>query len=129
MRIMLDTNVLVSAALYPNSKPALAVLRATQKHSLLICSYVMEELNSVFARKFPHKTKQLEVFLSKLSYELCDTPDINHNTPEMRDADDRPILQAAIDADVDVILTGDDDFHSLSLERPQIISPTEFLKD
>jgi|GEM_PF-6275451 len=56
MRIMLDTNVLVSSVLFPNSKTSLAVSLASQKHTLLVCTYVLDEVQSVFARKFPDKT-------------------------------------------------------------------------
>jgi len=63
-----------------------------------------------------------------LAYELCYTPKISDRTPEMRDENDRPILQAAIDAEVDAILTGDKDFHVLDIEHPLILSPADFLE-
>jgi len=122
---MLDTNIMVSAALYPNSKVSLALTRAMQNHTLIVCTYVLEELQSVFKHKFPHKLAQLDTFLSKLAFDLCYTPRINPDTPHMRDENDRPILQSAIDAEADAILTGDDDFHSLNLDRPIIISPAK----
>ena len=127
MRIMLDTNILVSAALFPSSKTALAAERSMREHTLIICTYALEEVQAVFARKFPDKTASLDAFLSKLAYELCYTPRVGADTPEMRDEDDRPILQAAIDADVDIILTGDADFHALNLEHPITIKPADFL--
>jgi putative PIN family toxin of toxin-antitoxin system len=126
---MIDTNVMVSAALFPQSKVALALSRAMQSHTLVVCTYALEELQDVFQRKFPNKIGRLNAFLSNLVYELCRTPKINANTPEMRDEDDRPILQAAIDAEVDAILSGDDDFHAMNIERPRIISPSYFLND
>jgi putative PIN family toxin of toxin-antitoxin system len=128
MRIMLDTNVLVSAAIQPNSKTARALWQAMQEHTLIVCTYVLDELQDVFARKFPGQKAQLDSFLSKMAYELCYTPRVNPNTPTMRDEDDRPILQAAIDAEADAILTGDGDFHALALDRPIILSPADFLK-
>ncbi len=126
MRIAVDTNILVSAALFPNSKTATALFKAMQEHTLLICTYVMEEAQDVFARKFPHKAAHLDILLSKLAYELCYTPNVKADTPDMRDEDDRPILQAAIDAEADAILTGDNDFRALDIERPAIISPADF---
>ena len=126
MRIIVDTNVLVSAALFPNSKTELALFAAMREHTLLICTYVLEEAQSVFVRKFPHKLTQLDILLSKLAYEICYTPQVKASTPGMRDENDRPILQAAIDAEADIILTGDNDFHALGLERPLILSPAEF---
>ncbi len=127
MRIMLDTNVVISAALFPNSKTALAVLKAMREHTLLVCTYVIAEAQDVFARKFPNKTANLDAFLSKTAYELCYTPRVSAATPEMRDEDDRPILQSAIDAEADMILTGDNDFHALDIERPMIVTPADYL--
>ena len=124
---MLDTNVLVSAALFPKSKTSLALERAMREHTLIICTYVLEEVQSVFSRKFPDKMARLDLFLSKLAYELCYTAQISDGTPNMRDENDRPILQAAIDTEADAILSGDGDFHALNIERPIIISPADFL--
>ena len=128
MRIMLDTNILVSAALYQKSQTALALSQAMREHTLIICTYVLEELQFVFSRKFPDRTANLDSFLSKLAYELCYTPNTSINTPTMRDKDDMPILQAAIDVGADAILTGDKDFHALDIVNPIILSPADLLR-
>ena len=39
-----------------------------------------------------------------------------------------PILYSSIMADVDVFVTGDKDFDDLNLEKPEILTPAEFLK-
>lgn len=124
---MIDTNILVSAALFPNSKTEAALFTAMREHMIIICTHVLDEVQSVFARKFPHKTAQLDVLLSKLTYDICYTPKITGSTPAMRDENDRPILQAAIDTDADIILTGDKDFHALDMERPMFFTPADFL--
>jgi len=121
---MLDTNILVSASIYPSGKVAAALSRAAQRHTLVICTHVIEELESVFERKFPHKIEQLDTFISALAHEICGTPKVNDSTPAMRDEDDRPIIQAAIEANVDAILTGDEDFYTLDIERPMILRPS-----
>ena len=128
MRIMVDTNILVSAILNHNSIAAQALSKAVREHSLVICSYVIEELSDVFMRKFPDKLGKLDAFLLNLDYELCETHSVSSDTPDMRDEDDRPILQSAIDTEADVILTGDDDFHALEVESPIIISPGDLLR-
>ena len=46
----------------------------------------------------------------------------------IRDAKDQPILNAAIIADVDVILTGDKDFLSLDIEHPRCMNVAQFLE-
>ena len=128
MRIMVDTNILVSAALFPSSKVALSLSSASQEHTLIICDYVLEELATVFNRKFPDKTTHIDDFLSKLAYEFCNACGVKLDTPEMRHEDDRPILQAVIDAKADVILTGDNDFHALDVVYLRIISPAELME-
>jgi len=126
---MPDTNVLISVALFPNSISTQALHEAMNEHTLVICTYIIAELEEVFNRKFPDKINHLRAYMSKLAYELCPTPIVTADTPAMRDEDDRPILQAAIDENVDVILTCDKDFHALDIIRPRIVQPSEFLKN
>jgi predicted nucleic acid-binding protein len=45
----------------------------------------------------------------------------------MRDIYDYPILATAILEDIDVLITGDKDFAAVDIERPEILTPTEFL--
>lgn len=47
---------------------------------------------------------------------------------KMRDKKDQPILNAAVIADVDIIITGDKDFLCLDLERPKCITAAQFLE-
>ena len=46
---------------------------------------------------------------------------------KIRDPKDRPILRAALDANVDLFLTGDKDFLESSVTDPRIISVPDFL--
>ncbi|QNB47662.1 putative toxin-antitoxin system toxin component, PIN family [Thermanaerosceptrum fracticalcis] len=129
MRIMIDTNVLISAILFPGSSPTITLQKVIEKHNLVLCSHIIDEVHIVFERKFPEKIKNLERFLSKLSYELVYTPlDIEMNKyPQIRDNGDLPILVSAILADVDIIITGDKDFQSIEIEKPIVLTPREFL--
>ena len=47
---------------------------------------------------------------------------------QIRDIKDRPILRAAIHANVDILLTGDKDFLESGIKTPLILTPAEFLK-
>jgi len=129
MRIMIDTNVIVSAILFPNSQLSELVEKVTDKYTLVLCSHIIEELHELFNRKFKGKAKILEKFLHKLSYELFYTPtEINKSKfPAVRDKEDLPIIVSAITADVDLIITGDKDFFEVILDKPEIITPREFL--
>lgn len=61
-----------------------------------------------------------------MSYELI--PAAYHAEKLIRDVKDQPILNAAIIADVDVILTGDKDFLSLDMEHPRCMNVAQFLE-
>ena len=55
MRIMLDTNILISAALFPNGRAAQAFFKALSvPYQPIVCDYVVDELHRKFEEKFPH---------------------------------------------------------------------------
>lgn len=130
MRIMIDTNVLISSILFPNSSLSLLIWDVTGKHELILCSHIIDEIHVVFERKFRDKTKYLEDFLSELTYELIYTPkEFNRKKyPNIRDEKDLPILVSAIIGNIDIFITGDKDFQNLDLELPEILTPQEYLK-
>jgi len=128
MRVMLDTNIIVSAALFPDSKLSQRVLELSDLYRLVICDKVVAELRAVIERKFPGKEQICEQFLRKLDYEFALTPtDIDPDIyPNIRDKKDYPILAAAIIADVDIFISGDADFIATDVERPEIMTIAVF---
>lgn len=127
MRILVDTNVLFSALLFPRLKPAQALLAVAEHHEMVLCDRNITEFRDILARKAPQYLPDAEVLLAELSYELI--PGVDHAEKLIRDAKDQPILNAAIVYDVDRILTGDKDFLSLDLERPRCMTVAQFLED
>ena len=129
MRVMIDTNIFISAILFPGSLPAELVEKVLEKHTLVLCSQIIEELHEVFNRKFKNKKEELEKFLTHLSYELVYTPEKidEEKYPKIRDEKDLPILASAILADLDYFVTGDKDFFDLDIDRPKIITAKEFI--
>ena len=55
MRIMLDTNVLISALLFPGIRMDTMMNNIFMEHQLVLSSYVVEELNRVVQRNFRGK--------------------------------------------------------------------------
>lgn len=127
MRILVDTNILFSALLFPNSKPLQALLHVANNHTIVLCDKNISEIREIVDRKKPDLSQAVEVFLAELSYELI--PAVSNITTKIRDTKDQPILNAAILADVDLIITGDKDFLSLDLEHPKCITAAQFLTD
>jgi putative PIN family toxin of toxin-antitoxin system len=128
MRIMTDTNILISAILFPSSKAKRILERIVVEHQLVLCSYIIDELHRVFERKFWNKIEVLEPFLSELSFELVYTPKrfATDDYPSIRDRNDLPILVSAILSDIDIFITGDKDFHAVDIEKPQIVTLKDF---
>lgn len=126
MRILADTNILFSALLFPASRPAQALIHITRNHELYLSDQNITELKDILSRKRPDKLPELNSFLSELSFTLI--PAVYSQNVTMRDVKDQPILNAAIVEDVDIILTGDKDFLSLGLERPECLSVAEFFE-
>lgn len=126
MKILIDTNILISTVLFSNSKPAKALLHTSEYHDMILCDRNIYELRKVLARKAPNSLPDAEVLLAELSYELI--PASYHAEKLIRDAKDQPILNAAIVADVDIILTGDKDFLSLDMKHPTCMTAAQFLQ-
>ena len=125
MRILIDTNVLFSALLFPGSKPAKALLHVAEVHEIVLCDRNIAELREILHRKAPKLLPDADVLLAEMSYELI--PAVNHAEKLIRDAKDQPILNAAIVSDVDIILTGDKDFLCLDMEHPKCMTVAQFL--
>jgi putative PIN family toxin of toxin-antitoxin system len=125
---MVDTNILVSAALFRDG-PVSAVLKGIMsRYDLCVCTFSLEELFIVFERKFKHKMGDLDEFLRELSFDLIYSPLEIEKTriPLIRDEKDYPILASAMDADIDVVVSGDKDFGCVDCERPEILTPSRF---
>ena len=132
MKVLIDTNILISAALSNRGTPYQAFVKAVSypNHGL-VCEQNIDEMRRIFNRKFPKKLQALDHFLSLalLTLEVVPTPIEKYASEEMiRDVNDRPILRAALYANVDIILTGDKDFLESGLKNPKIISAAEFVQ-
>ena len=131
MRVLIDTNVLISAALSGKGTPFQAYVKAASypNHGL-ICEQNVDEMKRIFNKKFPNRLAALDKFLSLalMTLELVPIPtDEDMSESQIRDVNDRPILMAAIHANADVLLTGDKDFLESGVKHPAILTPAEFL--
>ena len=70
MKILIDTNILFSALLFPNSKPAKALMHTAKNHEMYLSDRNIAELKEILKRKKPELLPDAEVLLSAMSYEL-----------------------------------------------------------
>lgn len=61
LRIMLDTNILISTAIFSSSKMLAVIEYIKENHYLVLSFYVLDELNTVVKRKFINKYGKVEV--------------------------------------------------------------------
>ncbi|MDR1111237.1 MAG: putative toxin-antitoxin system toxin component, PIN family [Deltaproteobacteria bacterium] len=121
---MADTNIFISTLLFPNSLPAKVLRHIANNHELVLCDHIVVEIRDVVSRKRPDLLADVDVLLAQLSYEPVIAP--TEPSKLIPDPKDQPILNAAIMAGVDVIVSGDKHFLKLDLERPKAMTPSEF---
>jgi predicted nucleic acid-binding protein len=125
MRVMVDSNVIISAVYNPSSKPAAAVRGVCENHELVLCEHIIAECHDVVGRKFPQHAPMLVRLFATLGYTLAAAPQGGAVLPVPKDA---PILNAAIAGDVDIIISGDAHFLNLELQRPKVMTPAQYIE-
>ena len=134
MRVLMDTNVLVSTAIKPLGKPAQIFQRAATRFELLCSEYILEELAEVLVR--PHLQKKYKDLLAPERRErfialvrfLAVMVDAQTRLDMVSDEDDNKILAGAVDGRADFLVSGDP--HLLKLRQYggcKIVSPAQFL--
>jgi predicted nucleic acid-binding protein len=98
------------------------------EHKLVLSSFVVDELKFIVQRKFPAKVKVVDRLLLKMSYDLVYTPEeIDETLFCIRDMKDYPVLYTAVIENVDILITGDKDFAGIEIEKPEILTPADFM--
>ena len=130
MRIMLDTNVLISTILFNSYKLKAIINYICDYHKLVLSTYILDELEYVTIRKCSNKLIEMYDFISSLPYEVEYTPEYAFDKLEieMRDSKDLPVLYSAIMSKVDILITGDKDFEGIIVDGLEIIKPNDFYK-
>ena len=132
MRVILDTNVLISGLMFPGSTPGRAVAAWVEgRFDLVVPVGQLEEIGRVLA--YPKIRKILRWddetigrFLRQI-YLRADVVEQRGPGVQVRDPDDLHVLQALAGGASDLLVTGDADLLTLR-ERYRIETPTEFVK-
>jgi putative PIN family toxin of toxin-antitoxin system len=130
-RIVIDTNVFVSATMLRHSIPRQTVDRVLDSGIVLLSEATLAELAEVLSRpKFDvyASVGERALFLRQVSQSAEFIP-IIQTVRECRDPDDDRILEVALNGCADVIVTGDEDLLSMNPWREiKIVSPVDYLK-
>ena len=131
-RVVLDANVLISAALSPNGTPR-AVVEAVRSAGgvLLFSRETFDELRTRFLRpKFDNYVSRegRTVYLAQLQT-ISEWVSISGATLECRDPEDDKLLETALTGKADCLVTGDSDLLVMSPFRHiPILQPVAFLE-
>ncbi|MFT3776796.1 MAG: putative toxin-antitoxin system toxin component, PIN family [Ottowia sp.] len=129
--IVLDTNLLVSAALLPGSPSAQALTQAVLTHELAFSDDTWDELHEVlhrprFDRYFPH-AGQRSGYLHALA-RAARWHHVVSTVTDYRDPRDNKFLALALDARATTIVSGDSDLLCLHPWRGiAIVRPSAFV--
>jgi putative PIN family toxin of toxin-antitoxin system len=129
---VLDTNVLVSAALFRQSKPAQVFRKVLGAGNLLVSVETLEELRGVLNRKKLERYLTLEDkrdFLAVL-VRRSSLIEPSLKIAACRDPKDNQILELAVSGQADFIITGDNDLLVLNpFQNIRILTPDTWLQN
>ncbi len=133
LRVVLDTNVLLSGIAYPASVPG--KIMAAWRHGsveVLLSTYILDELRRVLPRltqRHGLTLAEIDDFVDALSMLAEVIEPLPGADPDLRDAADQPVLGTLLAAlatsGVDYLITGDKDLLALA-ERHPIVAPAMF---
>lgn len=111
MRYVLDTNVIVSALLAENGKPAWVFQYALRHGKILLSHDALSELEEVLGREKFRKyisLKRCQEFIVAFA-KLAERVEVIENITECADPKDNKFLELAVSGKADFIITGDAD--------------------
>jgi putative PIN family toxin of toxin-antitoxin system len=129
-RVVLDTNVLISAVLSPLGKPFACLAWVLDNATLIVSRELLDELETRLARpkfrKYVDDSRRRafveDLGLSAVQVELAGAVSV------CRDPDDNKLLEIAVAGRADYLVTGDRDLLVISLfQGTPIVTPSRFI--
>lgn len=129
VRVVLDTNILISAIGFGGAPRAALLLAIQEKIKGVISPVLLIELIEVINKKFPKLIPDLLGIEASINESfLIVQPKKSLNI--VRDIDDNKVLEAAVEGRCDFIITGDQDLLELGMFKGiKIVTPAQFLEE
>lgn len=127
VRVVLDTNIIISAILCGGKPDKVLNLVLEEKITAIISPVLTSELKEVFSKKFPLSEADCKLAFKNIE-ESFEVVQPEKKIDVLRDKDDNRVLEAAIEGDCAYIITGDKDLLELrSYKKIKIITASDFL--
>jgi putative PIN family toxin of toxin-antitoxin system len=129
MRVLLDTNVIVSAV--TTRGLCSDVFRAVlSDHDLVTCRKILHEIQRILRSKFSVPAELIAEYVELLSHDAIMAEPGDMAVVQIKDRDDVEIIAAAITGAVDVLVTGDAELQALtSIQGVRVLSPRAFWEE
>jgi len=129
VKVIFDSNVLLSAGIFPNGKAAKVVDYVAAQYTIVLSNTIIDEVKRVVNEKFAASLPCFEKFLAKLTYEYAYVPEkvILDSKLEISDPDDKHILVSAVFSGSDVLITGDKHFFERKYDEIEVLTPSDFM--
>jgi putative PIN family toxin of toxin-antitoxin system len=130
MRVVLDTNVLVSALIFPGGAPWKVLQEATRGAIQNTTSeFILEELHRTLTLKFRRDKSFVEDSLFLIRYLSLMLPEPARMPDVPVEESDLPVVACAVEADAKYLVTGDKGILAARAYRSlKFISVNEFLR-
>ena len=129
MKVVLDTNVLISAIMFGGKSRDILEMGISGKIKIAVSQDILKELAGVLVDK---KFQAPKSFVQQIIHELTEIAEVVIVTEKItvikNDSDDNCILECAVSAKADYIVSGDSDLLILKyFKKIKILSPSDFL--
>jgi putative PIN family toxin of toxin-antitoxin system len=135
MKVVVDVNVLISALLWGGTPRKILILAQNNQISIFASPDLFQELENTLKRtKFQAKIKSLGLTVEDILdaatevLQSCSNISLDIDISQLRDIKDYHILAAAVSAQADFLITGDQDLLVLNqFAEILIMTPADFL--
>jgi len=128
LRLVLDTNIVVSAALKPEGLPrTILILAITKPARLYVSPAVLAEYRQVLSRPELHIRRGLRHQLLQLVRSRSYSVIPNRRFQVTQDPDDNKFLECADAAGADYLITGNQRHFPKFWKKTKVITPREFI--
>lgn len=129
VKVVLDTNVLISAIAFGGKPEEVLNLVLEEKIIGLTSPILLAEFKEVYRKKFQLRAVDFELTVKNIE-EMFEILQPKKTLEILNDDDDNRVLEAAIEGECSYIITGDTDLLTLKKYHGIIIlTPDEFLRD
>ena len=128
LRVVIDTNVVVSALLRPKGAPAAILDSATSKRfRCFVSESLMKEYSEVLARDYLHLDQHRAARFIEALRDVAILVVPRKKVAVARDPDDNRIIECAVEARADFVVTGNCRDFPLQFHGVHVVTPRDFL--